>query len=63
MAICKMGSKVIFLSSKSGQPGRNDQNYKFCMGKIAKMDMYARSKMKIVVWVLQSDAAGFFFIR
>jgi hypothetical protein len=32
------------------------------MGKIAKMDMYASSKMKIVVWVQQLQAAGFFFI-
>jgi hypothetical protein len=30
------------------------------MGKIAKMDFYPRSKMKIVVWVLQPDAARFF---
>jgi hypothetical protein len=33
------------------------------MGKIAKMDLYARSKMKIVVWVLQLDAAGFFSLE
>jgi hypothetical protein len=31
------------------------------MGKIEKMDMYARSKMKIVVWVQQLEAAGFVF--
>jgi hypothetical protein len=45
--------------SKSFHPWKNN---KFCMGKIAKIDVTASSKMKIFIWGRTQAHLEFFFI-